>query len=87
MSAIWQNKAGFCTPFRAKSVQPVHQGVNSRIILRMKKTVAILAILLPLSAWAGDFVGPVQVKDGDSIFIEGRELRVFGIDVPEWSQV
>jgi endonuclease YncB( thermonuclease family) len=30
--------------------------------------------------------GPAQVIDADSIVVEGRELRIAGIDTPEWDQ-
>ncbi|WP_428247250.1 thermonuclease family protein [Ferrovibrio sp.] len=38
------------------------------------------------AALAADITGPAQVKDGDSLYIAGREIRLFGIDAPEWRQ-
>lgn len=30
--------------------------------------------------------GPAQVIDGDSLMVAGREIRLHGLDVPEWDQ-
>jgi len=32
------------------------------------------------------FTGVAQAKDGDSLMVGNREVRLFGIDAPEWSQ-
>src|SRR5947199_10136184 len=36
---------------------------------------------------APDIVGPAQVIDGDSIRVAGIEIRLYGIDAPEFRQV
>jgi endonuclease YncB( thermonuclease family) len=33
------------------------------------------------------FFGVGQSKDGDSLMVGGREVRLFGIDAPEWDQI
>jgi endonuclease YncB( thermonuclease family) len=37
-------------------------------------------------AAAEPFSGLAQAKDGDSLMVGQREVRLFGIDAPEWSQ-
>ena len=34
-----------------------------------------------------DITGHAQTIDGDSLYVAGRELRLAGIDAPEWKQV
>src|SRR5713101_1454767 len=36
---------------------------------------------------APDIVGPAQVIDGDSIRVAGIEIRLYGIDAPEFRQI
>ena len=38
------------------------------------------------SATEQSLTGPAQVIDGDSLMIDGREIRLHGIDAPEWNQ-
>ncbi len=49
----------------------------------MKKQFCLMltAVLFPMSALAG-----VYVKDGDSLSLNGREIRLLGIDAPEYTQ-
>lgn len=48
----------------------------------------LVLILLPVSpvALAGDHVGVPRVIDGDSFYLGDSELRLDGIDAPEWDQ-
>ena len=48
---------------------------------------ALLILVLAAAPALADFSGPAQVLDGDTIFVQARELRLAGIDVPEWNQV
>lgn len=47
-----------------------------------------LAALLACAPAAADpmFFGVGQAKDGDSLIVGDREVRLFGIDAPEWDQ-
>lgn len=36
--------------------------------------------------WPREFNGQAKLKDADSLYVQGRELRLAGIDAPEWSQ-
>ena len=52
---------------------------------------AALALLLaatPLAAAEGAELrsGPAQVVDGDGLYVDAREIRIWGIDAPEWDQ-
>lgn len=49
---------------------------------------AILVMAMATSAVAAtrDVTGHAQVRDGDSLVIGGRELRLDDIDAPEWDQ-
>lgn len=49
---------------------------------------AATAVLMSLSvpAQAEDFAGAARAVDGDSLFVAGREVRLFGIDAPEYRQ-
>lgn len=38
------------------------------------------------AAAAPPFYGLAQAKDGDSLMVGNREVRLFGIDAPEWGQ-
>ncbi|OFX12426.1 MAG: hypothetical protein A2516_10065 [Alphaproteobacteria bacterium RIFOXYD12_FULL_60_8] len=37
-------------------------------------------------AKAATITGPASVRDGDSLFVLGREVRLSGVDAPEWDQ-
>lgn len=47
---------------------------------------AILLILLAGPALGADLTGIAQAKDGDSLVVNGQEVRLHGIDAPEWHQ-
>lgn len=48
---------------------------------------AAAAVFLATGSSAGGaFFGVGQAKDGDSLMVGGREVRLFGIDAPEWDQ-
>jgi endonuclease YncB( thermonuclease family) len=48
----------------------------------------VLALVLAkTSALAQAISGIVSVKDGDSLLVGGVEVRAWGIDAPEWSQI
>lgn len=55
----------------------------------MKHTLILGFALVSCSpaAAAGSFFGLGQAKDGDSLMVGNREVRLFGIDAPEWDQV
>lgn len=46
---------------------------------------ALLLAAAPAPA-GDDLAGPGQVVDGDGLYVEGREIRLQGIDAPEWKQ-
>jgi endonuclease YncB( thermonuclease family) len=50
----------------------------------MKLFSAILAIALLSAAPAA--AGQARIIDGDSITLDGRQIRLYGIDAPEWDQ-
>jgi endonuclease YncB( thermonuclease family) len=47
---------------------------------------AIIAVWLPAALVLADITGPATVIDGDTIDIEGRRIRLYGIDAPESRQ-
>jgi endonuclease YncB( thermonuclease family) len=48
---------------------------------------AVFAGLISLSAAAAQtFSGYARSIDGDSLYVGETEVRLFGIDAPEWSQ-
>ena len=53
----------------------------------MRRTLLALALTActPAAA-AAPFYGVAQAKDGDSLMVGNREVRLFGIDAPEWDQ-
>lgn len=53
----------------------------------MRKNALIVALLLIAGpAMAETISGEARVKDGDSLVVAGVEIRMQGIDAPEWSQ-
>jgi endonuclease YncB( thermonuclease family) len=46
---------------------------------------AALLLLIPTVALA-DVEGPARVIDGDSLEVDGRQIRLYGIDAPEHDQ-
>lgn len=48
-------------------------------------TVLLLAACTPAAA-ADTFSGIARAMDGDSLMVGEREVRLFGIDAPEWGQ-
>ncbi len=47
---------------------------------------AVVATACPAAAAQSPVVGIGQAKDGDSLTVGGREVRLFGIDAPEFAQ-
>jgi endonuclease YncB( thermonuclease family) len=47
---------------------------------------AIALALVVTPALAADLTGLAQVVDGDSLVVQGRQVRLSGIDAPEWGQ-
>lgn len=47
---------------------------------------ALCALGIPAVAHAQAIKGPAEVIDGDSLRVAGTEVRLFGIDAPEYSQ-
>jgi endonuclease YncB( thermonuclease family) len=48
---------------------------------------ALFLALVPTASFAGGaFFGVGHAKDGDSLMVGEREVRLFGIDAPEWDQ-
>lgn len=54
--------------------------------LRTRFALALLLALASAQAQAEDLTGPAQVVDGDSLVVRGRQVRLSGIDAPEWDQ-
>lgn len=52
----------------------------------MRCALAITIFLAISPAWAETRSGPARVKDGDSLVVDGREIRLAGIDAPEMRQ-
>lgn len=55
----------------------------------MKPSALVAVVLLmavPAQGQAQDFAGVGRAIDGDSLFVAGREVRLFGIDAPEYRQ-
>lgn len=46
----------------------------------------VLLVAAASPAAAEDFTGAGRAVDGDSLFVGGREVRLFGIDAPEYRQ-
>jgi endonuclease YncB( thermonuclease family) len=60
---------------------PVTQLMQMRFLI-----FAALIVATPCAAATAPFYGLAQAKDGDSLMIDDREVRLFGIDAPEWDQ-
>lgn len=52
----------------------------------MRAAAAVLLVLIASSTQAKDLAGAAQVKDGDSLVVNGQEVRLHGVDAPEWKQ-
>jgi endonuclease YncB( thermonuclease family) len=52
--------------------------------IRLVGSLIIGALAVP--AQAEMFAGTAEIKDGDSLVVEGRQVRLFGIDAPELAQ-
>lgn len=50
----------------------------------MRHILPLMCLLLANAASAGD--QPVRVIDGDSLRIGERNIRIWGLDAPEWNQ-
>ena len=50
--------------------------------------ISLLVLTVAAHAWAGtrDIVGLADAIDGDSLVVDGTEIRLFGIDAPEINQ-
>jgi len=60
---------------------------RARAILIAAATIAALALAaFMLDRQTGDIVGAARVIDGDSIVVAGIEIRIHGIDAPEFRQ-
>lgn len=53
----------------------------------IKPVVALALWLAPVALNAESFGGSAEVIDGDSFIVDGREVRLFGIDALELSQI
>lgn len=62
-----------------------------RKLVDFAKTLLLLGVLAVASAWLAkqsevSFQGAARVVDGDSLFLRDEEIRLFGIDAPEFRQ-
>jgi endonuclease YncB( thermonuclease family) len=53
---------------------------------KLRTIVALSALCVPALASANVIEGPAEVIDGDSLRVGGTEVRLFGVDAPEYSQ-
>lgn len=49
-------------------------------------TATIFALLAALPACADSITGLARIRDGDSLVVEGRQIRLAGVDAPEMTQ-
>lgn len=57
--------------------------------MKIAAAIAAITAITVLTANAAELprpTGPAQVIDGDGLFVDAREIRLFGIDAPEWNQ-
>ena len=54
--------------------------------MRARVSVGLIVLLLAAPVAAGPFYGVAQSMDGDSLRVGDREVRLFGIDAPEFDQ-
>ena len=52
----------------------------------IRTAIYILLLITPTLA-ADPITGRIQMKDADSAYVAGKEIRLQGVDAPEWSQV
>ncbi len=55
-------------------------------MIRTRFALVVFLALTAAPAWSEDLTGPAQVVDGDSLVVRGRQVRLSGIDAPEWDQ-
>jgi len=48
--------------------------------------ILLVMLVLPQAAFGADIAGVAAAKNGDSILVAGIDVRLFGIDAPEWRQ-
>ena len=60
---------------------------KSNMNFAMKLLIFAAIALFSIEAFSEEITGPATVVDGDSIRIAGTEIRLHGIDAPEWQQV
>lgn len=76
---IWPNDN-----FTARVTEPLRSGANMGVMKHA--LIALLLVALPVPAFAETVSGGADVVDGDTLVIEGRHVRLFGIDAPETAQ-
>lgn len=52
----------------------------------MRKAAAALLLCAAVPAWGADLSGPAAIIDADSLMVGRHEIRLHGIDAPEWKQ-
>lgn len=69
------------------SMKRKYSGQRRALVLATYGALAILCVsaCTPASA-EPPFSGLGRAKDGDSLMVGSREVRLFGIDAPEWDQ-
>jgi endonuclease YncB( thermonuclease family) len=49
---------------------------------------ALVVLTSSNAAWAGDILaGPARVVDGDTLYVQGKKIRLYGLDAPEKAQL
>ncbi|MEM7067976.1 MAG: thermonuclease family protein [Pseudomonadota bacterium] len=61
-------------------------------IFDFAKFLIFIAVLAGITSWLGNYsaievAGNARVIDGDSLVVDGQEVRLFGIDAPEYRQI